>query len=225
MLAHQGELAGRCGGADPVGQLQHRVDDGLELLAAVHRDPPGVERVGGAGTQQLLADAGVDPVAGQHGGDGLGERPAVGRREQVADIGAGGRGDRLGRRGLGGQAEIGEQRRVQPLLGGDRAARVGAEHHGVARLLRPGPAEGQRAGVTAQVVGVLDDVVAKRLARQRAVGQPGDERVAQDRGVDVVDVGPEKIARSRSEIRGGHAGTVTREGRVVTARARVVFEE
>ena len=62
--------------------------------------------------------------------------------------------------------EIGEQRRVQALLGGDRAARVGAEHHGVARLLGPGPAEGQRAGVTAQVVGVLDDVVAKRVPRQ-----------------------------------------------------------
>jgi len=40
-------------------------------------------------------------------------------------------------------------------------------------------------------VGVLDDVEAKRLALQRPVGQPRDERVRQDRGVDVVDARPQ----------------------------------
>ena len=77
VLAHQRQLGAATPRPDPVGSVQHRVDDGLELLAAVHRDPARVQRIRRAAGQQLLADPGVDPVAGEHGRDGLGERAGV----------------------------------------------------------------------------------------------------------------------------------------------------
>ena len=119
---------------------------------------------------------------------------------------------------------------MQVLLRGDRPARVVGEHHGVARVRGLRGAHGQCAGVAAQVVGVLDDVVPERLARQRAVGQPGDERVGEDRRVDVVDVRPEQVAgavRARC-VHGGHgrdgSGDRTTRSAHVTGTTAVFVE-
>jgi hypothetical protein len=62
---------------------------------------------------------------------------------------------------------------VQGALDHDGARRVLGEHLDVTLGGRAGGGDAQGARVVAQVVRVLHDVEAKRLARERAVREPG----------------------------------------------------
>jgi hypothetical protein len=70
-----------------------------------------------------------------------------------------------------------EKALVQLALDCDRAGGVLVEHRDVALLGRSRGGDAERAGELAQVVGVLDHVEAKRRLIERAVGEPGDERM------------------------------------------------
>ena len=80
---------------------------------------------------------------------------------------------------------------MQLALDCDRAGGVLVEHRDVALLGRSRGGDAERAGELAQVVGVLDHVEAKRRLIERAVGEPGDERMLKDRPIRRVDARPQ----------------------------------
>ena len=177
--------------AERVGHREHLTHGLAELLSPVRVDPALVPRVRRAAADQLLADLPVDPVARQDGADALGERPGAGDRQQVAGV------CEVARRGLGRrdhrgiEAEGGEQRAVQLLLDGDRLRGMPGEHLGRRLVQSPGSDQSERPGVVSQVQGILRDVERERVGRQRAVGQPGDERMREYRVVDPSDALPQ----------------------------------
>jgi hypothetical protein len=81
-------------------------------------------------------------------------------------------------------AQVFEEAFVQAALDGDGAGGVFVEHHERAFVRGADPDEAQGAGVLAQVQRVLQDVEAKALLVERAVGEAREERVGQYLGVD-----------------------------------------
>ena len=83
---------------------------------------------------------------------------------------------------------------MQSLLDLDRLRRVrGEQRHGVG-VGGPRRHQGESTGVPPQVVTVLDHEVAESLPVQAAVGQAGQERMAQDLRVRGGAVTPELFA-------------------------------
>ena len=157
----------------------------------VGADPPRVERVRRAASLERLAHLPVDPVARQEGGEGLVEGRPVGHREEIARVRDVGRRERGGGDALGGEAEFGEEALVQRPLHPESSRRVVVEHDDPLVAGGAGGGEGQGARELTQVERVLHRVELKARARQRAVGEPRHERVAEDGGVDGLDGGPE----------------------------------
>jgi hypothetical protein len=54
-------------------------------------------------------------------------------------------------------------------------------------LVGPNQVEARQVGATGVIAGVLDDVERKGLTLERAVGEPGDERMVEDGLVGVLD--------------------------------------
>src|SRR5262249_3640897 len=170
-----------------VGRGQHGPDDGAELLGGIGTDPALVEGVGRAGVLELLAHLPVDPVTGQECGHRLVKRGAVRDRQEIARVGEvrrrqGGRGDVGGR-----QPEVAEESFVERALYLEGAGGVLVEHDDPVVLGRSRAGERQRPGELAQVERVLDRVELEALSWERAVGEPAQERMPQDRSVDRLD--------------------------------------
>src|SRR5918997_4739011 len=75
-----------------------------------------------------------------------------------------------------------------------------AQHHDPVVLRRARRSNRQRARELAQIERVLHGIELKGLAWQRAVGQTGDEWVAQDRGIDRFDRMPELVGERHQSL-------------------------
>src|SRR4029453_14028181 len=82
---------------------------------------------------------------------------------------------------------------VQRALDLERAGGVLVEHDDPLALGRPRAGERQRPGERAQIEGVLDGVKSEGLTRERAVGEPAQKGMAQDRRIDRLDRPPQLV--------------------------------
>src|SRR5438105_1231462 len=125
----------------------------------------------------------------------LGEGRRVCDRQEIARIGEV-RGREGGSRDLGrAEAELTEEPLVQGPLDLDRARGVLAEHHEPVVAGGAGGGDRERAGELAKVERILHRVEAEGLARERAVREPPQEGVPEDRGVDAGDRAPELVGK------------------------------
>ena len=179
MLPRPRVVGGPQARADRVAAGEDLGDDGRELLAGVRVDPSLVPRIRRTPLEQRGSDSRVDPVAGQHRGESLGEAATVCRGQQVTGVPERGRGqgDDLEPRRV--QTQLGQQPVVQGELDIDRGGRMPGEHTGIGVRRRLRTHHRQGSGVITQIVRVLGQVVPELF------------------GGSVPDVSPDRNGRSR----------------------------